>query len=270
MLPITEFFMFAKQFALPLIALLTLIGCGNNQPAQTNQPTTSNAKSTLPAISVTVSADMPPFSFIDEHGKPTGIEVDIIKAIAAQQAFEVTFHHQPFSKILPSIESGKYQVAFSDITVTPERAVKFDHTTPYVSNPVAIAHSPEFAVQTLQDLKPLQVATLKGSFHNKAIKELAPAQHYEVDTSFLMLQGIAQSKFDAVLDEEYILKYLLAKYPEIKVKTAPIPSESSDIAMFVKKGDTELLNKLNAGIAHLKQTGELDKIIAKYMQNPAK
>lgn len=258
-----------KKISLSLLLCLGLFGCGGEKTTTEEKPTQNNTPSSgLPVVSVVASGNMPPLDFMDERGEPMGIEIDIIRAIAKNQSFEVQIHHEPFADILPSISSGKYQVALSDITVTPERAAQFDHSTPYITNPTVIAYAPNFAIKDLADMKSLRVATLQGSFHQKIINDIAPANHGNAATSFQLVQGIAQNKYDAVLNEKYIMQYLLQKYPEIKVSTTDLPTESDKIAMFIQKGNQELLGKLNAGIAHLQQTGELDKIIAKYIQNP--
>lgn len=258
-----------KKIGLSLLFCLSLFGCGENKATiEATSSKDSTSSSNLPVISVVASGNMPPLDFMDERGEPIGIEIDIINAIAKNQSFAVQIHHEPFADILPSISSGKYQVALSDITVTPERAAEFDHSTPYISNPTVIAHASNISIKDLADMKALRVATLQGSFHQKIINDIAPANHGNAATSFQLVQGIAQNKYDAVLNEKYIMQYLLQKYPEIKVSTTDLPTDSDKIAMFVQKGNQELLSKLNAGIAHLQQTGELDKIIAKYIQNP--
>lgn len=254
-----------KKIGLSLLMCLSLFGCGGDKGTE-EKSATNTTPSNLPVVSVVASGNMPPLDFMDERGEPMGIEIDIIRAIAKHQSFEIKIHHEPFSDILPSISEGKYQVALSDITVTPERATQFDHSTPYITNPTVIAYVPNFAVKDLADLKALRVGTLQGSFHQKLIDDIAPTSHGNTNTAFQLVQGVAQNKYDAVLNEKYIVQYLLQKYPEIKVSTTDLPTESDKIAMFVQKGNQELLGKLNAGIAHLQQTGELDKIIANYIQ----
>lgn len=258
-----------KKFGISFLVCLSLLGCDGGKA--TNQAVKNQeTPATMPVVSVVTSGNVPPFEFVDERGAPMGIEVDIIRAIAKNQAFKVEFHREQFPDILPAISAGKYQVAISDITVTPERAEKFDHSTPYIKNPTVIAYTPNFSVKGLSDLKALRVGTLEGSYHQKIVDEVVPAKHENAGTSFQLIQGVAQNKYDAILNEKYVMDYLLSKYPQIKASTTPIPTESDQIAMFVQKGNQELLGKLNAGIAHLQKTGELDKIIAKYIQNPAK
>ena len=50
----------------------------------------------------------------------------------------------------------------------------------------------------------------------------------------------------------------------IKIKTIDLNSEQKDLAFAVKKGDKEILDKINNGLEKLKQNGTYEKLMQKW------
>lgn len=276
-----------KRFALPLIVSVGLVACGE-KPAETPAPSTntqstatestptpapaSNLPANAPVVKVVTTGNIPPLEFLNEQGNPQGIEIDMLRAIGEQQGIKFEFYRERFANVLPSLEAGKYQIAASGMTFTTERAGKFGHTTSYLSNPNIIVHKPETKITGFGDLKPLRVGTMHNTVQEKEVDALAPATHDKANTSFQLFQGLIQGKYDAVLDEKYIMEYIVANHPEHRVSMLEYTTDGArnDIVMYTQKSDTELLNKLNTGIDQLKQSGEFDKILANYISVPNK
>lgn len=272
-----------KKFAVSAFMCVGLFGCSDKPaetPASTNsaQTTTttapaeapSNLPANAPVVKVVTSGVLPPLSFSNETGNLQGIDVDIIRAVGENQGFKVEIHKEKFVEMLPALESGKYQVVISGLSVSPERVAKFDHTNFYIYNPSVIMHTPNVPVTNIQSLKSLRVGTMSDTTQAKLIDELAPASHEKVDTVFQLYQGLIQGKYDAVLQDKYFLEYVAAGYPDQKVNVVEYDEnrDSAGIVMYTKKGDKELMDKLNAGIANLQQSGEIDKIVSKYLSVP--
>lgn len=272
-----------KKFAVSAFMCVGLFGCSDKPaetPASTNsaQTTTttapaeapSNLPANAPVVKVVTSGVLPPLSFSNETGNLQGIDVDIIRAVGENQGFKVEIHKEKFVEMLPALESGKYQVVISGLSVSPERVAKFDHTNFYIYNPSVIMHTPNAPVTNIQSLKSLRVGTMSDTTQAKLIDELAPASHEKVDTVFQLYQGLIQGKYDAVLQDKYFLEYVAAGYPDQKVNVVEYDEnrDSAGIVMYTKKGDKELMDKLNAGIANLQQSGEIDKIVSKYLSVP--
>lgn len=265
-----------KKFALSALMCVGLFGCGgDNAPATETATASSSAPapqpSNAPVVKVVTSGVLPPLSFYNEEGNLQGIDVDVIRAIGENQGFTVEIYKEKFVDMLPGLDMGKYQAVISGLSLSTERASKYGHTDVYLKNPPIIMHNANKTVTSLDSLKGMRVATMKDTIQEKMVNDIKPVSHDAVATVFQLYQGLAQDKYDAVLQDRYFLEYISAGHPEMPVKIFEYDTGSTDadIVIYTKKGDKELIDKLNAGIANLKQSGEIDRIVKKYIPDHA-
>jgi polar amino acid transport system substrate-binding protein len=81
-----------------------------------------------------------------------------------------------------------------------------------------------------------------------------------------MARDLALGRIDAGIGDKPIMAYQIKQGTLKKVKLAPHYKQEAvgSLCLVVRKGDTALLKKLNAAIAKVKASGELDKITAKW------
>lgn len=63
---------------------------------------------------------MAPYTIRDSHGKITGLEVDLVKALAKEAGFQAEFIDYPWNRALEMLKSGDLDVLMT-MTRTPER-----------------------------------------------------------------------------------------------------------------------------------------------------
>lgn len=81
----------------------------------------------------------PPYTFKNEPGKWTGINVDFWVYIARELKVDFTLKEMAFSEILKSLEKGTIDLAIANIAITGEREKRIDFTTPFGSTRLAMA-----------------------------------------------------------------------------------------------------------------------------------
>lgn len=251
-----------------LALTLGMVGCGesNNASTQTASelaPATDN----LPVLQVVTDGESPPMTFTDENHEPKGIDIDIIRAIGESQGFKVEVHFDLFNNLFSGIDSGKYQIAISSLSLTPERASKYGHSDSYLQNPALILHN-QANLTDINELKNLRVASTKGTIYTSMIEELQPARHRVTNTNFQGYQELLQGHVDAVMADKYILEYMAVRHDQKKFNSFEYrigDGSSANMVIYTKKGDQELIDKLNKGIAELKQSGKMDTIVQSYM-----
>ena len=77
------------------------------------------------------------------------------------------------------------------------------------------------------------------------------------------VQALTQGKVDAVIIDNEPARVFVAENEGLVILEEAYADEEYAIA--VKKGNTELLNQINAALAELKADGTLDAIVAKYI-----
>ncbi len=94
----------------------------------------AEAQGTNGVLKVALSPDVPPICFVQD-GACVGIDVELIQRIALKMDMTVEFTIMDFDALLPAIQSGKVDLAISDINATEERRKMVDFTLPYFANP---------------------------------------------------------------------------------------------------------------------------------------
>lgn len=269
------------KLTLPLFSCalaVSLVGCGNNPPpAEAPKPaekTESAPASALPADAPTVivatTGTGAPVTYKDEQGNLTGIDVDVVKAVGEKEGFKVEVIQVAWKDIFTGLEEKKYDIAVAGISWTEERNSKYGMSDSYFFNPTSLAYKAESAIQpkSLAELGNARVGVLAGSTYEKlaqsvATKQIIPAEK-GVDAFAMLVRG----ESDVFLHSNISLRYWQANYPDQKLEIQVVekPDEiSAQRVMALNKENTELLAKVNSGIAKLKAEGEIDKITEKHL-----
>ena len=73
----------------------------------------------------------PPFDTTNEDGDIIGFDMDLMKAIAKDQGFEVEFASFDFDALIPALKSDSADIVIAGMNITPERAKQVDFSDSY-------------------------------------------------------------------------------------------------------------------------------------------
>jgi polar amino acid transport system substrate-binding protein len=103
-------------------------GGGGSSAAAGGVKVNSAARAQLPAsvrsagvLKIATSLQWPPFGFKDSAGKPAGLDLDLMKALAARLGLTTTISDIKFDSIIPSVNNGRYDVGVNELEDIPER-----------------------------------------------------------------------------------------------------------------------------------------------------
>ena len=87
-------------------------------------------------------SEVRPMSYTNAKGDTVGYEVELIRRIASDLGFSVTFYSMPFNEVLSSVEAGQADVGIGNITITEQRSQHVDFTTPdFAGSVVVVTHA---------------------------------------------------------------------------------------------------------------------------------
>jgi polar amino acid transport system substrate-binding protein len=183
------------------------------------------------------------------------------------------FVTQDWDGIIPALQAGKFDAIIASMSITDERKEKVDFTGKYYNTPSAIAGPKDSDLKgvTKADLagKTIGVATSTTHF-NYATQTFTDSDIKGYPTSQEFLLDLANGRLDAVEDDISVLEEWL-KTPDgacCKLIGQPSPQpveifgEGAGIA--VRKGETALVDKLNAAIKAIRANGKYKEINDKY------
>ena len=122
--------------------------------------------------------------------------------------------------------------------------------------------------KTFDDLKNTNLAVQIGTTGAEKAKTIPGAKVSSFNTTSEAFMDLMSGNCNAVVLDRPVLAYYL-KNQERAAKVLTIPAYIADAESFgfaVKKGNTQLLEKLNKAYADLKASGEVDKIYSKWFQ----
>lgn len=85
-------------------------------------------------LTMATNVAFPPYEYYDDAtGEATGIDVEIVKLVAAELGYDVQVEDMEFGAVIVGVQQGKYDIGAGAITITEERKNMVDFTTPYES-----------------------------------------------------------------------------------------------------------------------------------------
>ncbi len=285
---------FVYKIILPLVCTMSLVGCGgekaenatnnatNNDAGvkKTSAETNSNADTpdnTLPkdamVIKVAMTANYAPYGFLDEYGKPTGYNIDFIRAIGKEEGFKAEFVVVPWLKFADSLMSGETDVGFSTGTVgTAEQKTKFLLSDSYLRNAIGYGVQSDSLDVNKEDLEGKVIAVQKNTKYVSLLKENQPtAQALEADSSYLAYSYVMTGKAAAILNDESLIMYQASMFPEHPIRFLPMESagDTDHYALSASDNKEEIIGKINDGFQKIKANGKYSEINKKWFGDKA-
>ena len=216
-------------------------------------------------LTMATNAEFPPYEYHDGDAI-VGIDAEIAKAIADELGMELEIEDIAFDSIIPEIVSGKADMGLAGMTVTEDRMQSVDFSDTYAKASQKIIVTEDSEIASPDDLKGVIVGVQLGTTGDIYVSDLeadgTTVERYS--KGFEAVQALSQGKIDAVVIDGEPAKTFVAETEGLKILEESFTDEEYAIA--VKKGNTELLEKINGALKTLKDNGTLDEIVAKYIK----
>lgn len=276
-----------KLTALLAVAAMTfsLVACGGSsadstEPTETTQ-TTDAAETTDTAAEADTSSEsteakkyviatdttFAPFEFENDNGEMVGIDLDLLAAIAEDQGFEYELQVIGFSAAVTALEAGEVDGVIAGMSITDERAAKYDFSEPYYDSGVGMAVAADSDIKSYEDLAGMQVAAKIGTEGCTFAESIADQYGFTIaqfEDSATMYQEVLSGTSAACFDDYPVLGYEISRGTPLAL---PLEMErGSSYGFATLKGEApELVEMFNAGLANLKANGKYDEILSTYV-----
>ena len=200
-----------------------------------------------------------------------GVFLHLTDAIAKDAGLQVQYQVMTFAELIPALTDGKIDVIATEMAITPARAQQVDFSIPVYNAPreaVVVPASDPTAYQNLADLKNMPVGVQKGSIQFALLQRTGGFSEIKVyDTVKDVWSAVASGQVKAAVtaggDTIYAAKQ--GELPNLQiVSSCPSPSPIPRVGIAVRKGNSELLGKINTSLAKLEADGTVKAIFAKY------
>ena len=241
----------------------------SSQVTSLTSTTSAGQKATPVKSKYVIASDssFAPFVFQNSSNQYTGIDMDLIKAIAEDQGFEIEITNPSFDAAINAVQSGQADGMIAGMSVTDARKETFDFSDSYYTANTILGVKESSTISSYEDLNGKTVGVKNGTASQTFLTENQSKYGYKIKTfadGSSMYDSLNTGSIDAVMDDEPVLKYSISQGQKLKTPIEGTPI--GETAFAVKKGSNpELIEMFNNGLANLKASGEFQKILDKYL-----
>jgi len=241
----------------------------SSQVTSLTSTTSAGQKATPVKSKYVIASDssFAPFVFQNSSNQYIGIDMDLIKAIAEDQGFEIEITNPGFDAAINAVQSGQADGMIAGMSVTDARKETFDFSDSYYTANTILGVKESSTISSYEDLKGKTVGVKNGTASQTFLTENQSKYGYKIKTfadGSSMYDSLNTGSIDAVMDDEPVLKYSISQGQKLKTPIEGTPI--GETAFAVKKGSNpELIEMFNNGLANLKASGEFQKILDKYL-----
>lgn len=242
-----------------LVGALALTACS----ADVSTGSDADAEKT---ITIATSNDAP-FSFTDaDTGELSGIDGEMILAIAEAKGWNVEVFVTDFNTLIPALMAKKADVIVDAMYITDARKKEINFTDTWYMQGEGLLVPTGSTVENRDDVKGLVLGAQTGTVFTDLIGTLEGSETQFFDSQAALIAAVENGQIDAAFTDSAVLAYSLVQKPNPKIElvTPYTPYFPGQIGAGVRMEDTELLDDLNSGLADLKKTPQYLEILQKY------
>lgn len=249
------------SMVLAAACVFSFAACGSKKDDTSSDTKKEEKKETLV---MATNAEFPPYEYYDGD-KVVGIDAEFAAAIAEKLGMELKIEDMAFDSIIPAVQGGKADMGVAGMTVDEDRKTQVDFTDTYYTGRQVIIVKEGSTIAGPDDLAGKKIGVQQGTTGDIYTTDDYGDENIErFNKGMEAVQALQQGKVDAVVIDDQPAKTFVEENEGLKILETEYVEEEYAIAL--KKGNNELLEKVNKAIKELKEDGTLDKIIAKYIK----
>ena len=255
-----------KKIFMAALLLVTMIfaGCGGGGEAPKSD---SGDSKEVKKIVIGLDDEYAPMGFKNEQNEIIGFDVDLAKEAAKRLGSEVEFKAIDWNSKEAELKSGRIDIIWNGLDITPERQENMLFSDPYMDNRqiVFVKKGNDQGIKSETDLAGKIIGTQAGSTAESYIdsnKELKDSfkefkTYGDYVSAFMDLEN---GRIDALVCDEIVGRYAMSKqgdkFEALDVAVGPI----TQFGIAFRKDDTELRNKVQKVFDEMVKDGAAKKI----------
>ena len=250
-----------------IILLAFMLGCSQQAPQQKGDTASLSQTSQLDTILkrgvIKVGFDtFKPWAMKDKNGNYIGFEIEVAKRLAKDMGVEVEFVPTKWSGIIPALLTGKFDIIIGGMSITPQRNLKVNFSTPYEYTGMSVIASKKLAkgrtMASEFNNPATTIAVRLGTTAAEITKNYLPnAKILFFDEESQTIQELLNERVHAVVASNPLPMNLAKEYPDKLYLPFKEDLTREPISFAVKKGDLDYLNWLNNWVLVTMSTGWL-------------
>ena len=217
-------------------------------------------------LHMSTNAAFPPYEMTTDDGGFEGIDVEVAEAIAEKLGLELVVDDMAFNNALLAVQNGESDIAMAAITVKPDRLEVMDFSETYATGIHVVIVKEGSPIATIDDLAGAEktVCQADTTGYDYCSSDYGEDHVIAYDTGALAVMDLMAGTIDAVVIDNGPAEAYVAANDGLKILDTEYANE--DYAIGFQKGNTALVEAVNAAIAELKADGTFQGIVDKYIK----
>ena len=220
-------------------------------------------------VTVATDATWPPMEMVNKKQEIEGFDIDLMKAIAKKGGFSVEFKNTAWDGIFVGLAAGKYDAIISSVTITEDRKKTMDFSDSYINaGQVLMVAIDTKDVTVIADLNGKSVGAQIGTTGAFEVDKVSGVTLKTYDELGLAIEDLVAGRIAGVVADTPIAADFAMQNENYKkkLKIVGVPFTDEYYGIAVKKGNKELLDKINAGLAAVQKAGTDEKLENKWLR----
>ena len=250
-----------------VLSLCVFTGCSNNAV----QGDGESEEVEVEKLVFGTNAEFPPFEYVAVDGiidgKYDGIDMAIADQIAKDCGKQATIENIEFDSLIIALQNGQIDAAIAGMTITDERKESVDFSVPYYTATQVMIVREDSDIKAAADMEGKVIAVVQGYTAETSVQKLGFSyETFKKGTECIL--ELVNGKCDVVvIDSATASKYVADNEGLVIVEDDLFEKEEYGIA--VKKGNTELLNQINASVNKMLEDGTISALSVQYQEAQA-
>ena len=212
-------------------------------------------------------ADVPPFAAPDPKTREmVGFDVDMCKALAKHLGVSAAVTPLSVEARVPEVQMGRVDVTIANLAYTTSRANQIQFSDPYYVAKEMLAVRASNPAATPGDLKGKRISAAKGSTSELSItlNGSDPVTFQDTGSAYMALQ---QNKSVGMVANTMTITKLVnqSQASGSPLKMVPAPMLLEPVGIGMKKGEAQLLAKVNEALYAMDKAGEINAMWNKWL-----
>lgn len=242
--------------SLLVVALMfTMTACGKGDDSSNDSVT----------LTIGISPDYPPYESLDTDGNIIGFDADMVALfedyLTEEEGVEykLEFKQMDFSNIVTSLQGDQLDLGISGFTYDEKRVVEW--SDPYTATAQVAVMPSDTNIKSVSDLEGKKIAAQTGSTGEDAAKTVKNADVVSMDDVQDIFTGLAAHQYDAAIVDIAVGQNYVDNGNFVYLDETLMDEENYIIA---KKGNTEVIEKINKCIEKFLASDDYDQLCEKY------
>ncbi|MBS4189797.1 transporter substrate-binding domain-containing protein [Bacillus sp. FJAT-49705] len=211
---------------------------------------------------------LPPFSYKDQQGSLTGINIELMKKIADENGLTFKYIPMEIHEAEQALRDGEVD-AIAGVTYSTEKDKVFDFSQPYftMSDSLIIPMESSDKIKSIEDIRDMHIVLQDNPPALSTLLNLRNTNLTVVTNHYSGLLMLLNDRSEVFIGNKFTASFFLKEFgQEENYLILDEVINPADYAIAVKEGNEDLLLIINQTLTKLNAKGEVSKLIDEWVR----